>query len=62
MIRKLRKDRGLRLEDLAQLLGITSMEMSRIERSQRNLKVSYAKILGDFFGIDWYLFYDNSPE
>ena len=57
-VRELRKNKGLRLQDIAKLLGITPMQVSRIERKQDGLKVDYAKILGDFFKIDWKLFYE----
>ena len=57
-VRDLRKKSGLRLQDIAELLGITAMQVSRIERNKDGLKVDYAKILGDYFKVDWKLFYD----
>ena len=57
-VRDLRKKGGLRLQDIAELLGITAMQVSRIERNKDGLKVDYAKILGDYFKVDWKLFYD----
>ena len=58
IIRELRKQRGLKLQDIADLLGITAMQVSRIERKQDGIKVCYAKKLGDFFNVDWKTFYE----
>lgn len=58
LARKLRKDKGLRLQDIADILGVTAMQVSRLERNIDSLKVDYAKKLGVFFDVDWKLFYE----
>ena len=57
-IRQLRISRNLTLKDVAEILGITEMQLSRIERGMRGLKVSYAKKLGELYGVSWSEFYD----
>ena len=59
MIRKLRKEHNMRLQDLADMLGITAIQLSRIERGTRGLKIAYAKKLGEIFDVEWPLFYSN---
>ena len=53
VIREFRKNKGLRLQDVADILGISAMQLSRIERKQDGLKVAYAKKLGEVFEVDW---------
>ena len=58
-IRQLRQDRKLTLKQVADILGISSVQLSRIERNSRGLKVSYAKKLGELYGVKWMNFYNE---
>lgn len=56
-LRMLRKNKGLSLAKVAEVLGISSMQLSRIERGIDGIKVTYAKKLGELYGVDWTIFY-----
>ena len=58
-LRKLRKDKAMTLAMVAEILGVSSMQVSRIERGIDNLKVSYAKKLGELYGVEWTKFYES---
>ena len=62
MLRKLRKDNGMTLKTVADMLGISAMQLSRIERGENILRVEYAKKLGELFKTPWYLFYQESND
>ena len=57
-LRKLRKEKSLKLSAVAEYLGISSMQLSRIERGVQGLKVQYAQKLGELYGVNWADFYN----
>ncbi len=61
-LRELRKRRGLSLAKVAEYLGISAMQMSRIERGIDSLKVAYAKKLGQLYEVPWDEFYSESEN
>jgi transcriptional regulator with XRE-family HTH domain len=51
-LRELREDRGLRLEDVALILGVAPSTLSRIETGKAPTRTSYLKVLLDQYGVD----------
>ena len=58
-LRQLRKNKNLKLKDVAEFLGISEIQLSRIERGTRGLRVTYAIKLGELYGVDWSSFYTD---
>jgi transcriptional regulator with XRE-family HTH domain len=52
VLRALREDRGLRLEDVAFTLGVAPSTLSRIETGKAPTRTSYLKLLLDQYGIN----------
>lgn len=50
-IRKLRKSKGLRQDDLMKVLNLSRPAISNIETGRRNLNLHQIKALADFFGV-----------
>ena len=50
-IKKLRKERGITQEDLAQSLGITPNAVSQWERNRTAPDISQLPLLADIFGV-----------
>ena len=59
MLRKLRKDNSMTLNTVAKILGISAMQLSRIERGENELRVEYAMKLGELYKIPWYFLYEK---
>ena len=57
-LRNLRKNRKLSLQFVADILGISAMQLSRIERGIYSLKVPYAKKLAELYGVEWSKLYE----
>ena len=56
--RNLRLEKGLSLSKVAKMLGISSMQLSRIERGIDGMKIIYAKKLAEIYDVEWSIFYD----
>ena len=50
-IRKLRKSKGLRQDDLMEVLKLSRPAISNIETGRRNINLHQIKALADFFGV-----------
>ena len=50
-IRKLRKARNMKQDQLCEVLGISRGQCSNIERGVRNLNIHQIKLLADFFNV-----------
>lgn len=61
-LRKLRKVRGLTLEEVARESGITAGCLSQIERDLTSPAVSTLKGIADFYGIAIGYFFDQNAE
>ena len=59
-LRQLRKNKNLTIKEVAEILGISEIQLSRIERGTRGLRVAYAIKLGELYGVDWASFYTTS--
>ncbi|HEX9065082.1 MAG TPA: helix-turn-helix transcriptional regulator [Streptosporangiaceae bacterium] len=51
-LRDLRERRGLRIEEVADHLGVVASTLSRIETGKAPTKTSYLKLLLDLYGVD----------
>lgn len=51
MLRSLRGERGLRVEDVAKAVGMTADTLSRVERGVRHPRVSTVAKLAKFYGM-----------
>jgi transcriptional regulator with XRE-family HTH domain len=51
-LRKLREDRGLRLEDVAGHLGVAPSTLSRIETGKAPTRTSYLALMLDLYGVN----------
>ena len=56
-LRELRIKKAMKLSEVAAYLGISSMQLSRIERGIQGLKVQYAQKLGEIYEVNWADFY-----
>jgi transcriptional regulator with XRE-family HTH domain len=61
LVRHLREDRGLTLEQLGANIGKGPAELSQIENGQ-SLGVRRARLFGDFFKVDYELFLPETPS
>lgn len=50
VIRQKRREAGLTLKDVGEILGVSRMQVSRIERGERALHMRHAKKLAELFG------------
>jgi len=50
-IKRLREDKNMTQEDLAQILGVTSSNISQIESGDRGLNISKAQKIAQALGI-----------
>lgn len=55
---KLRKEKKLNQEQLATRLGISERAVGKIERSEQIPNYKQAKIIGEYFEINWHYFID----
>jgi transcriptional regulator with XRE-family HTH domain len=51
MLRSLRGERGLRVEDVAKEIGVTPDTLSRVERGTRHPRVGTIAKLAQFYGL-----------
>ena len=51
-LRELREQRSLRIEEVAEHLGVAASTLSRIETGKAPTKTSYLKLLLDLYGVD----------
>ena len=51
-LKKLRNDKNLTVEELAQILNISSSHLYKIEAGTRNPNMKLAKKIADYFGED----------
>lgn len=66
VLRRIRKERGMTLEEMAKLLGTTKQALSRYERGQRTPKITVAARFADLLGVDLseligYEYHDSDP-
>lgn len=59
MLKELRKKNNKTQKMVADYLGIQQNTYSSIENGKRKLAVDYAKKLGEFFNVDWWIFYED---
>lgn len=59
-LQKIRKDKNLTQEEVAKLLGITTVFYGMLERGERNPSLDLAKSIADLFGTTIEkIFFDN---
>ena len=52
ILRRIRKERGMTLEEMANRLGTTKQALSRYERGERTPKITVAAKFADILGVD----------
>jgi putative transcriptional regulator len=58
-LERLRKEKNLTHQDVANLVQISRQYYGMIESGKRDPSVSTAKKIGSLFNIDWTVFFDN---
>ncbi|MEY8320327.1 helix-turn-helix transcriptional regulator [Lachnospiraceae bacterium 46-61] len=53
---------NISLYELSKQTGVEYSTLHKYRRGVRNISVRNAKILGKYFGIDWWLFFENENE
>ena len=66
ILRRIRKERGMTLEEMAKLLGTTKQALSRYERGQRTPKITVAARFAELLNVDLsdligYEYHDGDP-
>lgn len=61
-LEELRKQRGIRQEDLAQALGVSRQTVISLEKGKYNPSLSLAFRLSRYFGIPIEAIFDDSDE
>lgn len=58
-LKEKRKEKGLTLEALGKLIGLSRQSVFYIEHGDHKPKIKTAKKLGEILGVDWTEFYDD---
>lgn len=58
-LERLRHDKHMTEQDVAQAAGISQQHYNFIENGKRRPSVDVAKTLGELLGFDWTKFYEN---
>lgn len=58
-LKKIRRERGLILSEMARRCGISASYYWKIENGKRNVPVGTAKRIAEVLGFDWRCFYEN---
>ena len=61
-LEELRKERGMRQEDLAQMLGVSRQTVISLEKGKYNPSLSLAFRLARYFGMPIEAIFDDSDE
>ena len=66
VLRRIRKERGLTLDEMAKLLGTTKQALSRYERGERTPKITVAAKFAELLNMDLsdligYEYHDSDP-
>lgn len=61
-LKKLRKDRNLKQDDIAELFGITKGSISNWENDRRSPNIQQLQRLADFYGVSMDYFNDETKQ
>jgi transcriptional regulator with XRE-family HTH domain len=62
IIKKIRQERNMKQEDVAQQMGISQAAYSKLENNQTELTVRHCKMLSRIFGVNVYGYLEDDFE
>jgi transcriptional regulator with XRE-family HTH domain len=62
VIKRIRQERNMKQEDVAQQMGISQAAYSKLENNQTELTVRHCKMLSKIFGVNVYDYLEDDFE
>lgn len=62
LIKRIRTENGLSIDDVAQASGLTSAEIRNIEKNRTRPRVYFLKKLSDALNCDYYFLFEKLEE